>query len=117
MGMGHHDGTIPVDGDKSPGKRPRHSRCVDKPWVGIVAEVQRRQVEEVNDQDHLGPGEVRSHEQHDEGEVQEIIEDKVATHCASGIHIIGIAGEKMADVANLEDADDGPDRKGSASAQ
>lgn len=108
VGMGHHDGAVPVDGDKGPGKRSRHSRCVDESGVGIVAEVQRGKVEEVDDEDDLGPGEVRSHEQHDEGEVQEIIEDEVAAHCTSGIHIVDIAGEEMADVANLEDADDGP---------
>ena len=60
--MGHHDGTIPVDSDESPGKRTRHSRGMNESRVRIVAEVQRRQVEKVDDEDDLSPGEMGTHE-------------------------------------------------------
>jgi hypothetical protein len=45
-----------------------------------VAEVERGQVEEVDDQDELGPYEVGSDEEHDEAEVEEIVRDEVAPH-------------------------------------
>lgn len=45
-----------------------------------MAEVERRQVEEVDDQDQLSPDEVGSDEEHDEGKVEEVVEDEVAAH-------------------------------------
>lgn len=65
----HHDGAVPVDGHKSPGQRARHGRGMDGAGVLVVAEVQRRQVEEVDDEDQLGPAEVGTHEEHDKGKV------------------------------------------------
>ena len=59
--VGHHDGAVPVDGHKGPGQRARHGGHVDQARVGVVAEVERRQVEEVDNQNHLGPDEVRAH--------------------------------------------------------
>lgn len=45
-----------------------------------MAEVERRQVDEVDDQDQLSPDEVGSDEEHDKGEMEEIIENEVAAH-------------------------------------
>ena len=45
-----------------------------------MTEVERRQVEEVDDQDHLSPNEVGSDKEHDEGEVEEGVDDEVAAH-------------------------------------
>jgi len=42
---------------------------MDGAGVLVVAEVQRRQVEEVDDEDQLGPAEVGTHEEHDKGKV------------------------------------------------
>lgn len=51
--MRHHDGSIPVDRDKCPCQRARHSGQVDKPRVAVVAEVERSEVDKVEDQDDL----------------------------------------------------------------
>jgi hypothetical protein len=40
--VGHHDGTIPVDGHKGPSQRRRHDGCMDETRVGVVAEVKER---------------------------------------------------------------------------
>lgn len=60
-GMGHHQGAVPVNGDKGPCQRCRHSRRVDESGIGIVAEVERAQIEKVEDKNQLSPVEVRSH--------------------------------------------------------
>jgi hypothetical protein len=71
--VGHHDGAVPVDGDKRPCQRAGHGGQVDEARVGVVAEVERGQVGEVQEQQHLGPGEVRVHEEEDEGGVEEVV--------------------------------------------
>ncbi len=43
-----------------------------------MTEVQRGQVEEVDNQDDLGPDKVAAHEEHDEGEGEKVVEDEVA---------------------------------------
>jgi hypothetical protein len=53
---------------------------VDEARVGVVAEVERREVGEVEQQHDLGPDEVRAHEEHDEGEVQQVVDDEVCMH-------------------------------------
>lgn len=53
---------------------------MDKARRGRVAEIERRQVEEVDDQNQLSPDEVGSDEEHDECEMEEVVEDEVAAH-------------------------------------
>lgn len=67
-----------------------------------MAEVQRRQVDEIEDDDELRPAEQGPHEQHDEREVEQVVQDKVAADSAGGIDALNIAGEEMGDVATLE---------------
>ena len=112
----HHQGSIPVDSHKSPGEGARDGGRVDEARVFVVAEIQRRQVEEVDDEDQLSPGEVRADEEHDEGEVQQVVEDEVAANGAGRVHRLDVAREEADEIAALEDEEDDPDEGGSVPA-
>lgn len=81
---------------------------MDQLGVGVVAEVQRAEVEEVEDEDQLGPAEIGPHKEHDEGKVEKVVEDEVAAHAGGGVDVVGIAREETADVAGLEDEQENP---------
>jgi hypothetical protein len=107
-GVVDHDGTIPVNGNKSPSKRGRDDWSVNEARVGVVAEVERAQVDKVDNKEDLCPEEVGANEEHDEGEVEEVVEDEVATHAGGGVDMIGVLGEEVGDVAELEDKENDP---------
>lgn len=107
--MGNHDGAVPVNSHERPGQRSGNDWPVDEARVRVVAEVERRQVGEVNDQDELSPAEVGAHEQHDKGEVQEVVEDEVRSDAGGGVDIVAIAREKVSDIADLEDEENDPE--------
>lgn len=71
----HHDSSVPVNGNERPCQRRRHNWRVDKPSIPGVSEVERGQVDEVQDDHHLRPGEMRAHEEHDEGKVEQVVDD------------------------------------------
>jgi len=104
----HHDGAVPVDGDERPGQGSRHGRGMDEARVGVVAEVEGREVDEVEDEEDLGPDEVLVDEEPDEAEVEEVVDDEMAAHGAGGVDRVDVAGEEVADVAGLEDEDGEP---------
>lgn len=106
--MMNHDRAVPVDGDKRPSQRPGYGRSVDESRVGIVSEVQGREVEKVDNQDDLGPDEMVADEEQDKGEVEEVIEDEVAAHGTGGIDSLDIARKQMANVSGLQDEDGKP---------
>lgn len=101
--MGDHHGAVPVDGHKGPGERAGDDGEVDEARVRVVAEVERGEVEEVDDEYDLGPDEVGANEEHDKGEVQQVVKDKVATDAGSSIDVVGILGKEVADIADLQD--------------
>jgi hypothetical protein len=103
FGVGYHDGAVPVDGDKVPCERSGYDSLVDEASIGWVAEVQRCQVEEVDNDQNLGPSEVASYEEHDESEVEQVVEDEVASHGTSSVQLLDVAREEVEDVATLED--------------
>lgn len=98
----HHNGTIPVDGHERPGKRAGDNGFVDGTGVGRVAEVERRQVGKVENQDELSPAKVAPDKQHDKSKVEEVVENEVAADGGGGIQGVGIARPKMNDVDGLE---------------
>lgn len=104
--MGHSDGTIPVDGHEGPCQGSRDNRGVDEAGVGVVAEGEGGKVEEVDDQDDLGPGEMATGKEHDEGKVEEVVEDKVRAHGGSGVDLFDVAGEEVQNIADLQDEQD-----------
>ena len=81
---------------------------MDEAWGGWVAEVQARQVEEVDDQDDLGPDEVAADEEHDEGELKEVVEDEVGSNRGGGVDVVSVGGEEVPDIADLEDEQEDP---------
>lgn len=106
--MRHHDGAIPVNGDECPGKRPRDGRAVDEARVGIVAKIERREVDEVENEDELGPVEVGADKEHDKGKVEEVVEDEVVADAGGSVGALDVAGEEVADIANLQDEEANP---------
>jgi len=82
-----HNRSIPVQSHKSPRKRTGDSWDVDESRMGVVAEVKESQVEEVDNQNNLSPNKMSSDEEHDEGKLQEVVEDEVASHTSSGLNI------------------------------
>lgn len=83
MGVRDHQSSIPVNGNKGPGEWCRNDWSVDEARVGVVAEVEGREIGKVEHQNNLSPVEVRSNEEHDEGEVQQVVGNKVATNARS----------------------------------
>ena len=83
---------------------------MDKTGVGIVAEVEGRQVDKVEYQYHFGPDEVRVHKEQDEGSVEQVVDDEVAADGASSVDMLYLAREQMSDVAQLQDEQEDPVR-------
>lgn len=109
--MGDHDGAVPVDSHERPGQRSGNDRPVDEARVRVVAEVERRQVGEVDDQDELSPAKVGAHKQHDKGEMQKVVEDEVRSDAGGGVDIVAVAREEVTDVADLEDEENDPGQR------
>ena len=109
-GVRHHDGAVPVHGNKGPGQRTRDDGLVDEARVADVAKVQRRQVDPVEDDHDLGPGEVASHKQHDEGKVEEVVHDEMAPHGAGRVQLLEVGREEVRNVAALQDEQEKPAR-------
>lgn len=63
---------IPEQGNKAPGQGARHNRDVNA-WMAVVAEMKGGEIEEVDYEDKLSPVEMSSHEEHDEGELEEVV--------------------------------------------
>lgn len=107
MGM-DRDGTNPVEGNEVPSQRAGHNWDVDEAWIGVVAEVEHGQVEEVHYQDEFSPDEMRANEEHDPGKLKEVVENEVASNIGCVGDIIGLGGEEMPYVSNLEDVQHDP---------
>lgn len=106
--VGNHQGTIPVDSHKCPCQRSRDNGHVDEPWVGVVAEVERAEVEEIENQNDFSPVEVGANKEHDKGEMEQVVHDEVAADASRGVDDVGIRGEQMANVASLENEEYDP---------
>lgn len=104
----NHDGTIPVDCNKGPRKRHGDHWSVDEARMSRVAEVQAAQVEEVDDQDQFGPDKVGANKEHDEAELQEIVDNEMASDTGSCVDIFGVLGEEVTNVSHLEDESNKP---------
>lgn len=108
MGVGDHQSTIPVDCDKGPGQGCGHNRRMNKPGVRVVAEVKRGEVDEVEHQDNLGPVKVRADKEHDKCEMEEVVEDEVASNAGGSVNDVRVAREEVANVTSLENEQDNP---------
>jgi hypothetical protein len=104
----HHDGAVPVNGDKGPCERARDDGGVNEARVRVVAKVERDEVDEVENEHHLGPVEMRASEEVDKEGVQQIVDDEMAADARGGVDNLGLAGEEVADVAKLKGKEDDP---------
>lgn len=68
-----------------------------------MSEVQGREVEEVKDQQQLGPGEMGTDEEEDKADVEEIVHNEVATDSGGCIDMVDIAREQVANIADLQE--------------
>jgi len=89
MGVGHNC-TVPVYGNKGPSQRSGNDRNVDETWMGCMAEVQRREVEEVEHEKNLSPDEVATNEQHYKAERKKIVGYKVGSDRCSSVYIFSV---------------------------
>ena len=85
---------------------------MDESSVCVVTEVCRREVEEVDHQEKLSPEEVGAHEEHDESEVQEVVENKVASNTCRSLNMCVILGEEVGNVTKLEEVETNPGSRG-----
>lgn len=99
---------LPVQSNESPSQRSSNGRDMDSTSIGVVAEVEGRQVEEIDDQDNLRPEEVSPNKQHYPGELQEIVEDEVASDTGRSLDVVAILGEEVPDVCELGDEESEP---------
>jgi len=111
-GMGHHEGSVPVNGNKCPCKGSGNDWRVDEARIRVVAEVERRQIEKVENQDDFGPVKVRTNKEHHKGKVKEVVHDEVATDAGGGVNGFGVAGEEMRNITNLQDEENNPEDVG-----
>jgi hypothetical protein len=51
---------------------------------------------------------VSTDEEHNEREVQQVVEDEVASDTCCGVHVVDIFGEKVPDISDLEDEEQDP---------
>jgi hypothetical protein len=108
----HHDGAVPVNGNECPGQRRRHGGRMDESRVRVVAEVERGQVDKVEDEHDLGPEEVGADKEHDPSKVEKVVDDEVAPNAGRGVDMLGALGEEVGDVAELEDKERNPEDVG-----
>lgn len=78
--------------------------------VGVVTEVEGDEVEEVDDQKHLGPPEVCTNEEEDKTEVEEVVDNEVASNTGGRLDVLVILGEETPDVTELDGEEDKPER-------
>ena len=107
--VGYHQGAVPVNGNKGPCQGCRDDGGMDEARVRVVAEIEGAQVDKVDDEQELCPDEVGADEEHDKGEMEEVVEDKVATDAGGGVDVVGVLGEEVGDVAELQDEEDNPE--------
>jgi hypothetical protein len=100
--------SIPVQCYKSPGQGSSNNWNVDQSRMSVVTEIQGRQVEEVDNQEHLSPVEMSSNEEHNEAELKEVVENEVASHACSGMDMVGVIREEMPHVSDLEEEESKP---------
>jgi len=73
-----------------------------------MSEVQTRQVDKGNQENDLGPNKVAANEKHNEGELEQVEDDEVASNTGSCIDIVAILREEVANVSDLENEQNNP---------
>lgn len=105
------DGTVPVQSNECPGQWPRNSWDMDESRVGVVAEVEGGQIEEVDNQDELSPEEMAADKQHDKPKLEQVVDYEMASNTSGCIDIVRVGGEQVPDISELEDIEDNPKKQ------
>jgi len=82
-----------------------------------VPEIEGGQIKEVDDQDDLSPDEMSSNEEHDEGKLQEVVDDEVASNTRSSLNIVTVLREEVPQINDLEEEEENPVERGNDSIQ
>jgi len=104
--------TVPVESNKRPCQWPRDNGDMNETGMCVVSEIEGGQVEEVGNENDLCPNVVSSNEEHNEGELQQVVEDEMTPDSRGGVHVIGVGGEEMPNISDLEDPEDNPVDRG-----
>jgi len=76
---------------------------MDEARVSVVSKVERGKVDEVDDEDYLGPNEVGVDEEEDKDRVENVVDNEVAAYGSCSRRDGAVRGEEMRDVAKLKD--------------
>lgn len=76
--------------------------------MGGMAEIQRRQVEEVDNQQNFRPEKVGASEEHNPTKLEKIVEDEMTSNRSGRIDKVCVCGEQMPDVTDLKDEQHNP---------
>jgi len=106
------DSSIPIQSIECPCQRSRDSSDMDESWMSRMSEVQSAEVEEVDDQDDLSDEEMSSDEEHDEGELEKVVEDEVASNTSCSLYFLHVLREEVPQVNNLEEEEGQPVKRG-----
>lgn len=98
----HHGCAVPEQCHVHPRERAGDSRDMHKAGRARVSKVQRVEVEEVDDEQQLGPPEAAAAPQHDEAEGEQVVEDEVAAHVGGGGDAGRVGAEQPLHVAQLQ---------------
>lgn len=102
------DSSIGVQGNEGPCEWSRNSRSMNQSMVCVVTEVCGREVEEVDDKENLSPPEMGANEEQDESEVEEVVQNEVASNAGRSLDICIVVGEEVPDITELEEVENGP---------
>jgi hypothetical protein len=104
------DSSIPVQSHKGPCQRARNSGNVNQSREDTMAEVEEGEIEEVHNQDHLGPNEVPTDEEHNECKLEKVVEDEVTSNSSGSLDMFAFVGEEVPQVCNLKEEEGEPGR-------
>lgn len=88
-----NNGSVPVQSIECPRQGPRYGWDVNQSRMGCMTEVKGGEVEEVDDQDDLRNQEMTTDEQHDECELEKVVENEVASDPSSSLNPFSGLGE------------------------
>lgn len=106
--LGNHDGSVPVDGNKGPRKRPRYDWGMDESRISVVPKIHGAEIDKIDEQEYLSPSKTRANKEHHESRVKEVVDDEVASNAGGSMGSICVAGEEMGNVAELKNKEGDP---------
>lgn len=110
------NGTAPIERYKVPGKRAAHGTDVNGAGGSAMAEIGKREVEEVDDEQELCEPVVAADKEVDEAEQQQIVGNEVRANVCRGRHVHGVAHVQGVGVGELHGEEEQPVDRGEETA-